>query len=461
MTFPLSLFADWFRENESCVQSDFFQFLQFQSVSTDEMYKKECLKTADWLLSYFQNIGWKEELLENSGLPVVFAELKKDSSFPTVLIYHHYDVQPVDPIDLWHTDPFTPTLQDGKVFARGASDNKGQCFLTLTAFKAMQELLIDLPLNIKVFIEGEEESGGKGTQEVLKKYKEKFQSDFLCVIDFDIPSKNTPAVSMGYRGILAMHMECVNSATDLHSGIHGSIALNPNRILVDLLAKLWDEKGKVTVPHFYDDVKFPSQKEKSMIDFSFDEAKYRKDFGVGAFCKEEGVTPKEANGFCPTVEINGMWGGYTGSGFKTVIPAKACAKISCRLVPDQDPQEIMKHFEQFILKNTPKGAEVKITCHHGAKAYRVAGSSFLIQAVKKSMEEVFEKPCLSTLCGGAVPIVRDLMEVSHAEAALFGFALDTDDVHAPNEHFHWECFKKGFMTVACLLWEISQEKKKC
>ncbi len=463
MEFPLSTLRDWFQENETKIQADFFHFLQFKSISTDLSYKGECLKTANWLLSYLEELDFKGDLLENSGLPVVFAEIKKDSSFPTILIYHHYDVQPVDPIDLWYSDPFTPSLKEGKVFARGASDNKGQCFLTITALKAIKELLIDLPLNIKLFIEGEEESGGNGTQEVLKKYREKFQSDYLCVIDFDIPSKDVPAVSMGYRGLLAVNIECTNASTDLHSGIHGGIALNPNRILVDLLAKCWDEKGRVTIPHFYENIQEISQKEKDLVDFSFDEEKYRKNFGVGALCFEEGVaSPKEANGLFPTLEINGMWGGYTGMGFKTVIPAKAFAKVSCRLVPGQDPHEIMKNLEQFMLQNTPKNAELKITWHHGAKAYRATGSSPLIQAVRKSMEEIFEKkPCLSTLCGGAVPIVRDLMEASQSEPAMFGFALDTDNVHAPNEHFEWECFKKGFMTVARLLWKISHGKKEC
>ncbi len=462
MEFPLSALKDWFQAHEEKIQSEFFHFLKFPSISTDVAYKQDCLKTASWLLSYLEAIGMKGELLGSSGLPVVFGENHKNASFPTLLLYQHYDVQPVDPIDEWHTEPFTPTLKEGKIFARGASDNKGQCFLTITALKAIKELKIDLPLNIKLFIEGEEESGGAGTQEVLKKHKDKLKADSLCVIDFDIPSKDTPAISMGYRGLLAVNIECKNASTDLHSGVHGGIALNANRILVELLAKLWDEQGKVAIPHFYDEIEDLTQEERSQLDFSFNEAKYRKDFGVGALCKEEGVTPKEANGLRPTAEINGIWGGYTGAGFKTVIPAKSNAKVSFRLVPGQDPEKIMKHFEQFCLQNTPKGAELNILWHHGAKAYRASGSSPLIQAVKQSMEEVFEKkPCLSTLCGGAVPIVRDLMEASKADAALFGFALDTDDVHAPNEHFNWECFKKGFMTVARVLWEMSQKKKEC
>jgi acetylornithine deacetylase/succinyl-diaminopimelate desuccinylase-like protein len=461
MELSISSLKEWFQKNETTVQNDFFQFLRYQSISTDAAYKNECRKTAQWLSSYLDGIDFNAELLESSGHPVVFAEKHKDPSFPTVLIYHHYDVQPVDPIDLWDTDPFNPTLKEGKVFARGASDNKGQCFYSITALKALKELLKDLPVNIKLFIEGEEESGGGGTQEVLKNYQDKLKADHLCVIDFGIPGKNVPAISIGYRGILTLNLECKNASTDLHSGMHGGIALNPNRILTQFIAKLWDEKGKVTIPHFYDSITQISAEEKALVDFSFNEDEYRKDFGVGALCSEEGVSsPKEANGLFPTLEINGMWGGYTGEGFKTVIPAKAFAKISCRLVPDQDPNEIIKNLEQFMLQNTPKGAELKITWSHGAKAYRTAGNTRLVKAVRKSIEEVFEKePCLSTLCGGAVPIVRDLMDASGAEPAMFGFALDTDDIHAPNEHFEWDCFKKGFMTVALVLWKISQEKK--
>lgn len=458
--FPFSAFKEWFQNNETTITSDFFQFLRYPSISTDVARSGDCIEAAKFLISYLTNLGWKSELLESSGLPVVFAHLEKDPSFPTVLIYHHYDVQPVDPLDLWHTDPFNPTLKDGKVYARGASDNKGQCFLTLTALKAIKELALDLPLNLKLFIEGEEESGGIGTQEVLKKYKEKLKADYLCVIDFDIPAKDTPAISLGYRGILAMEVECTNSSIDLHSGAHGGIALNPNRILTKLLSDLWDEKGKVTLPHFYDGIVPLTPEEKEMFDFSFDENQYRKDFGVKALCKEEGVNPREANALRPTIEINGMWGGYTGPGFKTVIPAKSYAKVSCRLVPGQDPELIRKHFEKYMTQNAPEGIEIKVSGHHGAKAHRGTGSSFLTKAVKKSMEEVFEKKnCLSTLGGGTVPIVRDLVDATQAEAALFGFALDTDNIHAPNEHFEWECFRKGFLTVSRVLWEVAQEKK--
>ncbi len=461
MPFPLAQYIAWFEENEEKIQQDFFHFLRFSSISTDPLHHKECLKTADWLSSYLRDIGMKTELLKSPGLPVVFADSgTKGASIPSVLLYHHYDVQPVDPVDLWTSDPFSPRLDGGCIFARGASDNKGQCFITLTALKAMGQLTRDLPLQIKLFIEGEEESGGAGTYVVLKEKKDLLKADFLCVVDFDLAAPDQPSIAMGYRGLAAFEIECINAQTDMHSGVHGGIALNPIHILTDIIAKLRDETGKITIPHFYDGIDPLSAEEKEKLDLSFDEKKYREEFGVGAFCQEKGVSLREANWLRPTIEVNGLWGGYTGAGFKTVIPAKAYAKISCRLVPGQDPDKIEKHFTEFLVQNTPKGAEIRIKWHHGAKAYRASFDSLLVAAVSKSMEDVFQKPCHYTLCGGSVPIVKDLAEAVGGDVALFGFALDTDNIHAPNEHFRWECFKKGFLTIARLLWELAEQGKK-
>lgn len=460
MDFPLSEFTAWFESNEEKILADFFQFLRFRSISTDTACKEECLKAADFLFSFFKKIGMKVDLLESAGLPVVFAESQNtNKEIPSVLIYHHYDVQPVDPIDLWQSDPFNPRLIDGKVFARGASDNKGQCFITLTVLSAFSVLAKELPLHIKVFIEGEEESGGVGTGQVIKERKDLLKADSLCVIDFDLPSPGTPGIVGGYRGLAAVEIECSNAKGDLHSGTHGGVALNPLRILSQALTKLWDEKGSVAIPHFYDDVEPLSEKEKAQIDFSFDEEKYKEEFGIGALAKEEGFNAQESRWIRPTVEINGMWGGYTGPGFKTVIPAVAHAKLSCRLVSLQDPQKIEKYLQEFLKKNTPKGAEIKVKWHHGAKGYKTSMASPLTQAVTKSMETVFKTACRNTLCGGSIPIVRELAEAVGGDVALFGFALATDNIHAPNEHFRWDCFKKGFLTVASILWELSQKKK--
>jgi len=459
MTFPLAKYADWFERNEEKILKDFFKFLSFASISTDPRHKKECRAAADFLVTYLAEMQMNPELLESPGLPVVFGRSRKEESKdPSVLIYHHYDVQPVDPIDLWKSDPFKGRLEGENIFARGASDNKGQCFLTLTALKAIKELLGDFPLQIKLFIEGEEESGGAGTRVVLKEKKHLLKADSLCVIDFDLAGPDTPSVAMGYRGLATFEVECVNAKTDMHSGSHGGVALNPLRILTDICAKFHDEKGRVAIPGFYDGIKALSATDKKKLDFSFDEKKYREEFGVGAFCPLDGISLKESNWLMPTVEINGLWGGYTGLGFKTVIPAKAEAKISCRLVPGQDPARIGKLMEEFFRKYTPEGAQIHVKTHHGAEGYRADFSSKVTHAVSRSMEEVFGKPCVYTLCGGSVPIVKDLAEATKGDVALFGFALATDNIHAPNEHFNKECLRKGFLTMTRLIWELSQKK---
>jgi acetylornithine deacetylase/succinyl-diaminopimelate desuccinylase-like protein len=344
-----SKFDQWFEKNEKQILQDFLQFLKFPSISTDPAYKDNCLQTAEWLRCYLQKIGMTAVLWENPGLPVVFAEYcKAGPSRPTILLYQHYDVQPVDPLDLWQSAPFEPAIKEGKIYARGASDNKGQCFLTITALKGLLQVANDLQINLKLFIEGEEESGGKGTQYVIEKKKEALKADYLFAIDFDLPEKGVPGLTLGFRGLVAFNIECTNAAVDLHSVAHGGIALNPNRILAEILSKLWDEDGRIAIPHFYDEVKVWKKEELEKIDLSFDEQTYRKEFGVGAFSKQKGISHREANWIYPTVEINGMWGGYTGAGFKTVIPAKAFAKISCRLVPEQDPKKIEQLVRDFF-----------------------------------------------------------------------------------------------------------------
>lgn len=445
-------FTSWFTENEIRLRQDFVQFLRLKSISTDPAYAGECRRTAEWLQERLQKMGMTAVLLENSGNPVVFAEYKrKGGEGPTVLLYQHYDVQPVDPLELWESDPFEPVWKEGKVFARGASDNKGQCFLTLSALEAFLTLHKETDLHIKVFIEGEEESGSRGTLDAIHKYKHLLAADYLCVIDFDLITAGEPAISLGYRGITTLELSCSNANSDLHSGAHGGVALNPLRALSQAFAALWDKNGRVAIPHFYDAVDPFVEEEKKGVDFSFDEKKYKEEFGVSVLCKEDGFSPKEQGTLRPTVEINGLWGGYTGVGFKTVLPAKAQAKLSCRLVSQQDPEEIATYLCQFLREQIPAEMKLDINVHHGAKGLRVSATSRLVQLVSKSLEEVFAKPCRYVLCGGSIPIIAELAEAVQGEVALFGFALSTDNIHAPNEHFRWECFVKGFFTMTRIL----------
>lgn len=442
--------AAWLEKSEQRLKSDFETFLRFKSISTDPDCKEECRKTAEWLQKRLEALGMEVTLLESKGHPVVFAEYGKGRG-PTVLLYQHYDVQPVDPLDLWDSDPFTPTWKEGKVFARGASDNKGQCFTTLTALEVLLKEKTDFPLHIKLFIEGEEESGSGGTSEAIHKYKELLKADYLCVLDFDLFAPGEPAISLGYRGIATMEVVCTNASTDLHSGSHGGIAYNPLRALSLALSRLWAEDGRVAVPGFYDKVDPFVEAERKGVDFSFDAEKYEEEFGVKVLCKEAGFSPKEQGTLRPTVEINGLWGGYNGVGFKTVLPAKASAKLSCRLVSHQDPEEVGTLVSNFLQEHIPAGMHFEVKQHHGAKSLRVSADSPLVKLVSSSLEHVFGTPCRYVLCGGSIPIIAELVEAVGGEVALFGFALATDNIHAPNEHFRWDCFTQGVQVMVHLL----------
>ncbi len=453
-------FKQWYKDHYDEILQDFFTFLSFPSISTDPQFNQHSRATADWLCKYMNKMGLETTLWETPGLPSVFGEYKKAGKHrPTLLIYQHYDVQPVDPIELWKSDPFKPVIKDNKVYARGASDNKGQCFYSLTAVKAMLELAKELNFNLKVFIEGEEESGGRGTTAILQEKKAELKADHLLVIDFDIPGANEPAITLGMRGIITLEVECSNASIDLHSGAHGGIAMNPNRALATLLGQMWDKHGKVQIPHFYDDLAPLSKDHLSLVDMSFDEERYKKSFGVKAFCNEEGYSIQESNWIRPTLEINGMSGGYTGQGFKTVIPAKAHAKISCRLVPNQDPNKIAKAITDYLTSSAPKGIEIKVNPHHGAPAYRSSFDSFIVKTSALAYEEIFGKPCKYRFCGASVPIVVDLAKVTEAEVALIGVAVAEDDIHAPNEHFGLDRFEKGYLIIGRILSELSTNHK--
>ena len=449
-------FKTWYEENQEGIQEDFFKFLSFPSISTDPQYKPAILETAKWLKDYLQEIGLEAEIWETSSYPVVFGSyLKAGKDRPTVLLYHHYDVQPVDPLELWDSEPFKPTVRNNKVYARGAVDNKGQCFYSITALKAFLSLADKANLNIKVFIEGEEESGGSGTFEAIRMKKEALRADHLLIVDLGIPAPDVPGMELGTRGIVALHAEFSNSSVDLHSGAHGGIALNPNRAMVKVLSELWDGEGKVAVPGFYDDVVSLSKDELSHLDMDFDRERYKKDFGVNAFAPEKGYSLTESNWIRPTLEINGISGGYTGMGFKTVIPSKAIAKISCRLVLDQDPNKVVASIESFLRSRLPNGIQLRIEKYQGVKAFRTPHNAKIVKICAEAFEEVFGKKCLFQMTGGSIPIIPDLKEASGADVALIGVGLGTDDIHAPNEHFGLDRFEKGYLVISKILTKLA------
>ncbi len=448
-------FKKWYRDHTGEILKNYLAFLSIPSISTDPAYRTGVHEAATFVENDLKKIGFKVERWETSNHPVIFGSYEAGPSRPTVLIYHHYDVQPVDPLELWKTPPFEPDVREGKVFARGASDNKGQCFYTLTALRAIFEE--EKPnLNIKIFVEGEEESGSKGAFEVLKTKQAKLKADYLLIVDSGLPAPETPAITLGLRGIVAMEVRCTNSTVDLHSGIHGGIVLNPNRALIQMLAKLWDEKGKITAPGFYDAVTKPTAQELKEIDQQIDEEYIRRNFGVRVFQGEGGFSLWESNTIRPTLEINGISGGYAGSGFKTVIPSTAVAKISCRLVPKQDPQTIANLLSDYLKKIAPPGLDVQTHWDHGGKPVLSSPHTKIAKICSDAYTEVFGKPCRKILCGASIPLVTDLTEASGGEVAIIGVGLDTDNIHAPNEHFGLDQLEQGFLTMVSIMGRLSQ-----
>lgn len=438
-----------FAKNREQAQKEYFTFLSFPSVSSEPKFKKDVLECVEWLKDYIEKIGLKTELWPTKGYPVLFASYEAGPDKPTLLIYNHYDVQPCDPLELWSSSPFEPKVRDGEVYARGAQDNKGQCFYVLQALKILLGRDKSLPLNIKLCIEGEEENGSAGLESVLETKKDKLKADYLAIVDLGIPSADTPAITLGVRGIIALDVELQGSNVDLHSGSHGGLVYNPIHALVKLLNGLRDEKGKVAVPGFYDGIVEMSTAEKEQLDLSFDPKEYAKEFEAEATGGEVDLPPGERLGVRPTIEVNGIFGGYTGDGFKTVIPAKASAKLSCRLVPGQDPEKIGVLVQSFLQESAPKGMKVFVHLHPGGgPSARSNPSSKVVRAFAKAYSEIFNKACKFILSGASIPIVTKLTKASQAETVLIGLGLATDRIHAPDEHFGLDRVEKGTLIIA-------------
>ncbi len=429
---------------------DYFKFLRFPSISFESKYKADMQECVDWLTQLLTNMHFEVEQWPTAGQPVLFAQnLQAGPTKPTLLIYNHYDVQPVEPLEEWLSPPFQPTLCDGKVYARGAQDNKGQCFYVLQSLKMLQELTGRLPLNIKLCIEGEEEMGSIHLPQILPSHQDQLKADYLAVVDTGLHDAQIPALTLGMRGIITMDVEVQGSFTDLHSGTHGGIVPNPIHALVSLLASLRDDQGRVTIPGFYDDVTEISEAERQLISLHFDAKKYQNQIGAEPVGGEQAYAELERAWTRPTLEINGIHGGHTGNGFKTVIPAKAHAKISCRLVPHQEPEKIAALVVNHLKKHAPAGVKVNVHVHSGnGRAIRVNPQSTVVKGFAQAFEEVFAKPCEFILSGGSVPVIAKLSEVCQGDTLLLGLGLDSDQIHAPNEHFGLDRLEKGILIMA-------------
>lgn len=387
------------------------------------------------------------EICETEGHPIVYGEKQVSPDAPTVLVYGHYDVQPPDPLDLWNSPPFEPTVRDGKIFARGACDDKGQFFMHIKAFEIMKRLDL-LNCNIKFMIEGEEEVGSDHLAEFVKNNKAKLKADVILISDTSLISLDTPSITCGLRGLSYMEVQVESANRDLHSGVYGGAVANPINVLSKMIASLHDEQGRVTIPGFYEMVRQLTTAERAEINRApFDEAQYKKEIGIEALAGERGYTTIERTGIRPTLDCNGIWGGYTGEGAKTVLPAKASAKISMRLVPDQHPDEITELFTRHFKSIAPPSVRVKVTAHHGGEAAVTPTDSKAFLAASEAFEEVWGKKPIPTRDGGSIPIVALFKRELGLDTVLMGFGLDTDALHSPNEHYGIKNFLIGIETI--------------
>lgn len=446
----LAEMQNWIEANRTQWLKEFMTFLSFPSISSEPQFKPSVLECAQWLSRYLSDLRFETELWPTTGHPVIFASnMDAGPTQPTLLIYHHYDVQPVDPLEEWLSPPFEPALRNGQIYARGAQDNKGQCFYVLQALKLLQKQKDSLPINIKLCIEGEEEMGSAGLASVLTQKKEQLKADYLAIVDLGLRKAEIPALTLGIRGIVCLDVEVQGSHTDLHSGQHGGIAFNPIHALVKLLANLRDDKGYITIPEFYKNVREMSAEERSRVSFHFDSNEYQEQTGALPTGGEIEYSVLERAWVRPTLEINGIHGGYTSKGFKTVTPAKAFAKISCRLVPDQQPLEIGNLIAAYLKEKAPQGIRVTVDVHPGqGKAVRVSPNSEVVKAFAKALEEIHAKPCEFIFEGASIPIVPELAEACGGETILLGLGLSTDQIHAPNEHFGVDRLEKGMLIMA-------------
>jgi acetylornithine deacetylase/succinyl-diaminopimelate desuccinylase-like protein len=442
-------FRTYFQKEKENILRDYFTFLKFASIATDPAFKEDVNQCADWLCDYLKAIGLTVEKWTTENAPVIFAhDLRAGKEKETLLLYCHYDVQPVDPLDEWITPPFEPTIRGGEVYARGASDNKGQCFYTIIAIKALLKQFGHLPVNLKFIIEGEEESGSLSLSQIMHEKKEDLKADYLLIIDSGIEEPSEPAITLGARGLICLQLSLQEAQFDLHSGMAGGLAYNPNRALVEMLSSLRTESGKIALPGFYDDVIPISDDEKKEICFEFNEKSFQKMFGFSPTGMERDTPPNESAWLRPTIEINGMWGGYTGPGFKTVIPAKAHAKLSCRLVPHQNPDKIATLLTDFLIKKTPPGLHAHVERLPGnGRGFRTNPHSRIAQILSQSYSDVFQKKCKKILIGGSIPISVDLCTAADAEMLLVGVGLPDDRFHAPNEHFGIDRLEKGYLII--------------
>lgn len=448
-------------ENKERFLDELVDLLKIPSISADSKYKEEVRKAAEVTRKRLLEAGAdKAELCETPGHPIVYGEKIINSSLPTVLVYGHYDVQPPDPLDLWSSPPFEPVIKDNKIFARGAADDKGQFYMHVKAFEYMVKSN-NLPCNVKFMIEGEEEVGSDNLGNFVKANKEKLKADTILISDTAIIDNETPSISVGLRGLSYVQVEVIGPNRDLHSGVYGGAVGNPINILAKMIASLTDENNYITIPGFYDKVATVSDQERAeMAKAPFSEEAYKKELAIKSTYGEKGYSPREQTSIRPTLDVNGIWGGYTGEGAKTVLPSKAYAKISMRLVPNQSSEEITKLFKKHFESIAPDAVKVTVTPHHGGEPLLIPTDFPAYVAASRAMEKTFGKKPIPERGGGSIPIVALFEKELGLKSILMGFGLDTDDIHSPNEHYGIFNYLKGIETIPYFFQYFVEEMKK-
>lgn len=435
-------------ENKKRFLEELFEILRIPSISAKPENKDDMLRAAELIKSKLLDAGADSaEVLPTRGQPVIYAEKIIDPGLPVILIYGHYDVQPEDPADKWKTKPFEPEIRDEKIFARGADDNKGQLFMHLKAFELMVKTN-SLPCNVKFMIEGEEEVGSPSLKDFCIQNKDMLRNDIILVSDTTMISPDVPSITVGLRGLSYMEVEVTGPDRDLHSGLFGGAVANPVNVLCKMIASLKDEKNRITIPGFYDDVLEISREERQdMARAPFNPDQYRKAIDVDEVTGEEGYSTIERVGIRPSLDVNGIWGGYIQEGAKTILPSKAYAKISMRLVPFQKSKKIDRLFEDHFLSIAPKGVRVKVKSLHGGEGYVSPTETIAYNSASRALEITFGKKPVPTRSGGSIPIISDFEEVLGVKTILMGFGLESDAIHSPNENFPLYQFFKGIETI--------------
>ncbi len=438
----------YIEENKDRFLEELFELIRIPSISAESEHKPDMVRCAEkWKEFLLKASCDKAEVMPSDGNPVVYGEKTIDPAKPTVLVYGHYDVMPVAPLELWRTQPFEPVIKDGKIWARGADDDKGQSFMQAKAFEFMVKTG-QLPCNVKFMLEGEEEIGSPSLYGFCEKHKELLKADVILVCDTSMIAPDVPSITSGLRGLCYWEVEVTGANHDLHSGIYGGAVANPINILCKMIAGLHDENNHITIPGFYDDVLVISDEERAlMAKAPFNEEDYKRELDIKAVHGEKGYTTKERTGIRPCLDICGIWGGHTGEGSKTVLPSKAYAKISTRLVANQDFNKISKLFQDYFESIAPDCVRVKVTPCHGGAAYVSPLEMKAYQAAEKAMETTYGKRPIPTRSGGSIPIVAGFEKILGTKSILMGFGLGSDDIHAPNENYPLEQFFKGIETI--------------